>query len=106
MRFNAQTLSRHFHNHLRDLTCSVTIDATTANGSKGSVRIERLNFEAGVSDTYAFSVWIGADRFAAAPAARSLLTVDSVSYRVGGVEAYPDGAGWRVDLVNPTQPDV
>lgn len=106
MPFNTSVLGRHYRQHTRDLPCTVTIGATTSTGSKGSVRAELLHLEAGVSDRYAFSVWVDAVKFSAAPAVRSTITVDTVAYRVGAVETYADGAGWRLDLVSPTQPDV
>ena len=104
MPFNTSVLGRHFRQHLHDLPCTVTIGATTATGSKGSVRADLLNLEAGVSDRYVFSVWIDAVKFSSAPSVRSTITIDSTAYRVGAVETYADASGWRLDLVSTTQP--
>lgn len=106
MPFHTATLRRHYAAHLQDLTCTVTLDGIDTAGSRGSNVQTRDDFEAGYTDAATFPVWITGVEITTAPRLHTVCTVDGVEYRIARVEEYADGAGWRLDLVHPEQPNL
>lgn len=106
MPFHTATLKRHYAAHLQDLSCTVVIDGVSTQGSRGSEVQTRDDLESGYVEAATFPVWINAVDVTTRPQLHTTCTVDGTEYRVARVEAYADGAGWRMDLVDPDQPNL
>jgi hypothetical protein len=102
MPFDLQVTARHFASHTQDMPCEVRMGNVRTQASKGSNILGRQFMEAGGTLTYDFSIWIPrSDKVRQRPALKSVFRVDGEEYRVGNVEEYSDGAGWRIDLGHP-----
>lgn len=101
MPFDISVTSRHFQQHCNDLPCTVQIGGIEAAASKGSNIVGKQFLEAGGTLTYDFSVWLPKAAVVERPQNMSRIEVDGEEYRVGNIEEYADGAGWRLDLGHP-----
>lgn len=96
-------MARHFATHCNDLPCVVDIDGNVIRASKGTNTIGKEFLEAGTTLEYALSIWIPSSELNDRPKLKSRIIVDGKEYRIGNVEEYADGAGWRVDLGHPEE---
>jgi len=67
---------------LTDLPVTVIIGGTSYPGSKGMLTQTQIYTDYGLGDEYAFSVYVNVNALASVPENHTLVTIDSVEYRI------------------------